>query len=201
MASKPLELMLAAPEQYRNRARSVATLLATVAGALLTGLSLQALPTLSDLSRWLVLSASTMLIVATCFFVSASLQVSDADDVDDADLAATVKTVVDRIRKRTKWGSRIAVVAAVALVVSTILSFAFKPDSPASVSLTDSGLQKARTVCPLVSQRIEAVRVESISGADPLVTVYIRAEACSKGDPRLDRLILPRADIAAIVSD
>lgn len=181
-------------DRYRDRARSVATLLATASGALAAGLVFsnvgQAFPTATKAAGY---GGICILAVSVCFFLSASLySLKDSEDSDDTFSPRSVldfvkafdrqtRDLVRSIRTRTKWGQGLGLGALGLLLLMVPLSIMF-PTERLNVSVQMLEQPSGIRDCPGALADIRgSVSSADLTGTSPLLPVEVAGELC--GDP------------------
>ena len=190
-----VERLLNVPETHRNRARFIVSLMAAVSGTLLAGLSLQVTAPLPELSRWGIFVATALILSSTGICLCATVVDNKEPTVDAAKLPGQAKSIIDRVRTLLRVGFGFAGVGALILLLAAGLPLLELPE-PATVRLTDQGFIKAQGVCRDLQNPLPVVRIDSLQGADPLITLDLAEGGCAGGE--VGELTVARADIAAI---
>lgn len=193
------EALGAAPELYRARARSTASLSATAAGAAVAGLIFGSTSlTLPLLARWVGIAAAGMLLLCTAAYVSASNYRVASDTSSDAAYYEGLRAVAEEIDRRTRRGSKVGVVALLAVLATVLAGTVGPKDSrEVRVTLTVAALERARTLCPglgaVVSGRAET---PALGATGALLEIEVTPPQCDH--ERSVRLHLPRSSVVAI---
>lgn len=203
-------------DRYRDRARSVATLLATASGALAAGLVFSAVGQAFPAPiRALGYGAICLLAVSVCFFLSASMySLKDSDDASPTASPTSVRSFLDAselqtsaliksITKRTKWGKSLGLSALFFLLSMAPLSM-FLPVERLNVSVQLLGQPSMLANCPALRDTIEgSVLPADLAGGSVLIPVEVAGEQCGDPSPASPRtLYLQRSEalITAVVN-
>lgn len=197
-----LERIAAAPELNRARARSVASLAATGAGAVAAGVTFgSAASHIPPWAHWAAVAAVIALLAGVCFYVAASLYERDADPSSADQYETTVREINSTIRRRTGYGSVAAIVAVVCLAATVVIT-AFQPRNTTvvKISLTARGLASVQEVCPDIAPPIEVtVSDGALTDSSQFISVTIPAGACGDGDSSTS-LFVPRRSVSSAVA-
>ncbi|WP_369745196.1 hypothetical protein [Paenarthrobacter sp. AMU7] len=183
-------------DRYRDRARSVATLLATLSGALAAGLIFspvgQGFP---EATKYAGYAAILALGISVCFFLSGSMyrlpnqkpdekaedpKPSLRDLVDASERNAT--SVVDAITLRTRLGSGFGIAALLLLMaMGPIAAIYPTPPVPISVQPLES---LAVPTCPNIQGNFDGTASASdLAGTAALIPVSVSREVCGHPSP------------------
>jgi hypothetical protein len=195
--------LLASPDAARSRQMSVAGLLATMVGLIVSGIVFSASRPAKPIAI-LAICALTALALSVTLFAAAGLYAS-AEQFSEATLAQDVTTTLDRIACRARWGSRLAVLALVlALVVAALSLLQPTATTKVQVLLTVDGLKEATRICPDLQQpTVMVVSSSALASDEPLLRFTIEAPQCSEAQgsraaPNVV-LVVRRDQVAAMV--
>ncbi len=192
-------------DRLRDRARSVATLLATAAGALIAGLVFssvgQALPTSTKVAGY---TGVGILAVSVCCFLAASLYRLKPDEnpapanqsVEDVvkASAANAKAAATEISRRTDLGKWLGLVGLFLFFVMLPIGVAY-PDAriPVSVQVLSPDSADGQT-CPLTATPIDAhVERADLAGSSTLITLIVPGDRCGEESGSEIHLTLERS--------
>ncbi|TKV29722.1 hypothetical protein FDK12_02070 [Arthrobacter sp. NamB2] len=205
-------------DRYRDRARAVATLLATAAGALAAGLVFsaegQSLPTAVRLAGYVGI---VLLSIAVCLFLSASmysLRAKSGDGRPSPDTVAGESTqqtidsseenvvkVVNAISRRMNFGKFFGLAGLLALILMPPIGAVF-PDDQINVSIQITELPPdASETCPAITDNIDGtVARDDLKGIAALIPIEVSSQEC--GNPEHDSkavLYLDRSKVIVTV--
>lgn len=210
--------MRADGDRFRERARAVATLLATAAGALTAGLVFSSV---GEALRWQLKIAGAVgilaLTISVCFFLSASLYSVKEDEPaipspatssanrsvhDYLDSAKTVsRSLTTEISKRTQRGKWWGLAGLIALALMLPLGV-FLPEERLHVGLqVTSPDPRALQQCPLFKGYVEGeIAKDDLSGTSTLVPVTISGNQCDASrEPGTKTLYFVRSQVVLAV--
>ena len=190
------------PEVSRTRARAVAAITASGAGAVTAAFVFS--PTVGQLPRtavWLGASCAILLLASTLAYSAASLR-TRVQIVDEGDFTSAAVEVIKSVNRRSTLGSVLGLLGVVSLVAALlVVVLTPKPTPRATLVLTAGALELVQELCPdatnPVHVRLSGEPEQAVVG--PLVSVKIPHEECV-GDAagRDTALLLPRASIRQI---
>lgn len=193
-----IERLERAPEQERERARSVATLVGTAAGASVFGLVFgSSSSALSSPARWVGAVAVGLMLASAALYVSA-FNISSEDETDDDEAyVAALKTMHSAIVARGRAASRVGL-AGLGLVLATAVVGAALPRDEVRVVVTISepGLQALAPVCPRLHRTfVGTAATADVAGSTPLLAVRVPPSQCSSGS---SLLFIPRTSVLGV---
>ncbi|NUT70416.1 hypothetical protein [Pseudarthrobacter sp. C4D7] len=219
---KELLYAIEGAERYRTRARSVATITATGAGALAAGLVLNSTSSFSLFSKLLGLLSIILLLFATAVFVIASLVhsrtaetnkgnwfgiflrpwetlYSPQSDANESGLMRQSDAVLTRILKAMDAGMWLAGAAVAALVVA-LVSISVLPPPRQSVEITFVGDRAQYEKCPDLPQSFSASALKSdLEKEAKSLLVKVAPETCGRNNREEVSLFLNREKLQIVL--
>lgn len=190
----------AAPELYRGRARAVAGLVATGAGAVAAGITFGAPTTaLPKPVQWVAVASLVLLLLSVVSYVAASQHAQDKDLPDATAYVATHRDIVKKIRCRITAGSVFGLMGLLALALTATLAVSLPTETVAAeITLRKKAWDDARSVCPALEQTFSGhVSRSALAGTSELILLRANAGECEQDTARA--LEVPRAGLAAIL--
>ncbi|GAA4978187.1 hypothetical protein GCM10025792_24010 [Pseudonocardia tropica] len=147
-----------------------------------------------NFSRWSLLAAAGLFAAGTGVTIGASLLRHSGDFHRDT-LYVEIGALVGRIGNWLLTGLTLAGLGVVVLLAGASVDL-LEPADPVRVHLSEAGRAKVERVCPSLSgEALQATRVDSLKGTDPLVSIDLPANACAPESSETSLTIL-RSDIS-----
>ncbi|WP_320536654.1 hypothetical protein [Pseudarthrobacter sp. IC2-21] len=219
---KKLLYAIEGAERYRTRARSVATITATGAGALAAGLVLNSTSNFSSFTKLWGLSSIILLLLATVVFVIASLVhsrtattekrkwlriflrpwetlYSPQADSGESGLLQQSNAVLTRILKSMDAGMWLAGAAIIALVVA-LVSISISSPTTLPVELTILKERPQFATCPTLPQSFSGTALKAdLDRGTTSILVTVAAEICGKAESEEVSLYLNREKLQIVI--